>query len=82
MHAITWNRIAATARDGDRETQRLSEVGRFMGFIGAGVGGCFSLIIQASLSGLEFHYRCWNYTFDGLYVKDFFSPFDIVKERC
>ena len=31
--------------------------------------------LLSSLSGLEFHYRCWNYTFDGLYVKDFFFPF-------
>lgn len=46
VHAITWNRIAAvTAREGDRGSQRLSEVRRFMGFIGAGVRGCFSLII-------------------------------------
>lgn len=42
MHAVTWNRIAETAKEGNRETH--SKVRKFMSFIGAEDGVCFSLI--------------------------------------
>ena len=88
---VTWNRIAETAKEGNRETHRLrklSKVRRFMGFIGAEDSGCLSLInyyigITFCLwFGISLGAESTRLMVCTLRNSIFYIFFDIVKERC